>query len=44
MFGKTYMGISRESFLIDENGKLVKHYANVKPEEHIEEVLTDISA
>ena len=44
MFGKTYMGISRESFLIDEDGKLVKHYANVKPEEHIEEVLTDISA
>ena len=44
MFGKTYMGISRKSFLIDEEGNIVKHYENVKPEEHVEEVLTDISA
>jgi len=44
MFGKTYMGISRKSFLIDEEGNIVKHYENVKPEEHVEEVLTDILA
>ncbi|PIR76552.1 MAG: thioredoxin-dependent thiol peroxidase [Candidatus Magasanikbacteria bacterium CG10_big_fil_rev_8_21_14_0_10_42_10] len=42
MFGKTYLGISRESFLIDEDGNLVKHYDNVKPETHVEEVLADV--
>lgn len=44
MYGKTYMGISRESFLIDEEGNLVKHYEKVKPEEHVEEVLRDVEA
>jgi len=44
MYGKTYMGISRESFLIDEEGNLMKHYEKVKPEEHVEEVLRDVEA
>lgn len=41
MFGKKYMGISRESFLIDEKGKIVKHYEKVKPATHAQEVLED---
>ncbi|KKS71527.1 MAG: Antioxidant, AhpC/TSA family [Candidatus Magasanikbacteria bacterium GW2011_GWE2_42_7] len=44
MYGKTYMGISRESFLIDEEGNLMKHYEKVKPEAHVEEVLRDVKA
>jgi len=42
MFGKKYMGISRESFLINSEGKIVKHYEQVKPAIHAEEVLRDL--
>lgn len=38
-FGKVYMGIHRESFLIDEQGKLIKHYKSVKAAQHAEQVL-----
>lgn len=43
MYGKKYMGIQRDSFLIDPSGKIVKHYEKVKPEEHVAEILTDIA-
>ncbi|MCA9351924.1 thioredoxin-dependent thiol peroxidase [Patescibacteria group bacterium] len=43
MYGKTYMGISRESFLIDEHGVMVKHWDNVKPATHPQEVLDYIT-
>lgn len=39
MFGKKYMGISRESFLIDETGKVIKHWGKVQPISHPKEVL-----
>ena len=39
MFGKTYMGITRLTFIIDENGTIIKTYPKVKPDEHGEEVL-----
>ncbi len=42
MYGKKYMGIMRESFLIDPHGKILKHYEKVKPETHVEEVLDDM--
>lgn len=35
---------SRESFLIDPNGNIVKHYAKVDPDKHSEEVLADLRA
>ena len=35
---------SRQSFLIDPAGKVAKHYANVDPDSHTDEVLTDIKA
>lgn len=44
MFGKKYMGIQRDSFLIDESGKLLKHYIKVKPADHIAQVLKDIKS
>jgi thioredoxin-dependent peroxiredoxin len=40
--GRTYMGTSRMSFLIDPAGKIAKVYENVKPEEHAAEVLEDL--
>lgn len=42
MYGRKYMGIFRDSFLIDEKGKIVKHYQKVKPAEHVEQVLKDL--
>ena len=41
--GREYEGISRYSYLIDENGMIEKAYENVKVKEHAEEVLADIS-
>lgn len=42
IFGKIGTGISRESFLVDPQGVIVKHYPKVKPNEHPQEVLRDI--
>ena len=37
--GRTYMGVKRMTFLIDEKGKIKKVFEKVKPEEHAREVL-----
>jgi len=37
--GRTYMGVHRTTFLIDEKGKIKKIFEKVKPEEHAREVL-----
>jgi peroxiredoxin Q/BCP len=37
--GRTYLGVKRTTFLIDEKGKIKKIYEKVKPEEHAREVL-----
>ena len=39
MYGKLFKGISRMSFLIGPDGKLLKVFDNVKPAGHAEEVL-----
>lgn len=39
MYGKTFMGIVRTTFLIDENGIIQKIWPKVKVKGHIEEVL-----
>lgn len=40
--GREYMGILRNSFLIDEDGKIVKVYESVKPADHADEVKGDL--
>ena len=37
--GRTYLGVKRMTFLIDEKGKIKKVFEKVKPEEHAREVL-----
>jgi len=37
--GRTYLGVLRNTFLIDEKGKIKKIFEKVKPEEHASEVL-----
>ena len=37
--GRTYLGVKRITFLIDEKGKIKKVFEKVKPEEHARDVL-----
>ena len=42
MYGKKYMGVNRETFLIDKDGIVRKVWPKVKPDDHAQEVLTEI--
>ena len=42
MYGKTYMGIERSTFLIDENGEILKIWRKVKAVGHATAVLDTI--
>ena len=37
-----HLGVRRDSFLINTDGKIIKHYIKVKPETHINDVLEDL--
>lgn len=37
--GRKYLGTSRETFIIDEKGKIVKHFDDVKVKDHSKEIL-----
>jgi thioredoxin-dependent peroxiredoxin len=37
--GKTYMGVTRSTFVIDEEGNVAKEMRNVKPDTHADDVL-----
>ncbi|AEJ18811.1 thioredoxin-dependent thiol peroxidase [Gracilinema caldarium] len=39
MYGKSYEGIIRSTFVINSQGKIVKVFPKVKPEDHAKEVL-----
>jgi peroxiredoxin Q/BCP len=41
-YGKSYMGVERSTFLIDEQGRLVREWRKVKVEGHVEEVLASL--
>lgn len=40
LYGRTYMGIIRSTFVVDENGKVSHVFPKVKPAEHAEEILS----
>ena len=39
MYGKTYFGVERTTFLLDKNAKILKVWRKVKVEGHVSEVL-----
>jgi thioredoxin-dependent peroxiredoxin len=39
MYGRTFMGVSRATFLIDANGRIARSWPKVKVEGHAEDVL-----
>jgi peroxiredoxin Q/BCP len=42
--GKTYMGVERSTFLIDEDGRIAKVMRRVKPDTHAAKVLEALAA
>lgn len=42
LYGRTFMGMNRMTFLVDEKGKIAKVWAKVKPADHGEEVLAAV--
>ena len=43
MYGKKVMGIERSTFIINEEGILIKEYRKVKVKEHVSTVLEDLN-
>jgi thioredoxin-dependent peroxiredoxin len=41
--GKTYWGVQRSTFVIDEDGNVAKELRNVKPDTHADDVLAVLS-
>ena len=44
MYGKTYMGIERSTFLIDAEGRIVREWRKVRVPGHVDEVLEAVRA
>ena len=42
--GRTYMGVERSTFVIDENGDVKRAMRNVKPDTHADDVLATLRA
>lgn len=43
MFGRTFMGTIRKTFLIDPDGNIVKEYPKVTPKDHAVQILKDLA-
>ena len=44
LYGKTYMGIVRCTYIIDETGMIKKVYEKVTPASHAQDILNDLEA
>jgi thioredoxin-dependent peroxiredoxin len=44
MYGRTYMGIERSTFIIDEKGRIQEAWRKVKPADHAKGVLETLGA
>ncbi|MEJ2482649.1 MAG: thioredoxin-dependent thiol peroxidase [Gemmatimonadota bacterium] len=44
MYGREYQGILRSTFVIGPDGRIEKAYPKVKPAEHADQVVSDLSA
>ncbi|KFZ27576.1 MAG: putative peroxiredoxin bcp [Candidatus Izimaplasma bacterium HR2] len=42
MYGRTYMGIVRSTFVLDEEGKIIKEVRKVKVKEHAQILLNEL--
>ena len=44
MYGRTYMGVERSTFLVDAAGKIIQEWRKVKVAGHVDEVLAALEA
>lgn len=44
MYGKTFLGVQRSTFLIDEEGKIMKAWRRVSAANHVAEVLKEVKS
>ena len=42
LYGRKYMGVDRSTFIIDESGKILHAWRNVKVKGHVEEVINKL--
>ena len=42
-YGKTYMGINRTTFIIDEDGVILKIFTKVKTKDHVAQILNELN-
>lgn len=42
-YGKVYVGVIRSTFLLDESGKILSEWGNVKAKGHAEKILKELS-
>jgi len=42
LYGKEYMGVLRKTFVIDENGLIIKIFEKVKTKDHTNQILTEM--
>lgn len=42
-YGKVYIGVIRSTFLLDQDGKILKEWRNVKATGHAEKILKELS-
>ncbi|MCU4175562.1 thioredoxin-dependent thiol peroxidase [Carboxylicivirga sp. N1Y90] len=43
MYGRTYMGVLRKTFIIDENGVIIKIFEKVKTKDHTNQILSELA-
>ncbi|MBS2100277.1 thioredoxin-dependent thiol peroxidase [Carboxylicivirga linearis] len=43
MYGKTYMGVLRKTFIIDEEGTIIKIFEKVKTKDHTNQILSELN-
>ena len=43
LYGKTYMGIIRSAFLVDEEGHILKSWYNISPKKTVPELLNALA-
>jgi len=44
LYGRSYLGVLRKTFLIDRSGRIARIFDNVKPKGHADEVLAALEA
>ena len=42
IFGRKFMGVNRDTFIINPDGEIVREYRGVDPKEHAKQIIDDL--